>query len=200
MDSSKDLKKALKNLPFHQPPENLWSKIESEIENEIQDVLLKQSLNELPVYEPSETVWENIVEELPNSSSNRFKVYRNYIGIAASFAVLLSAFWWVNQPNDGLNIEYAYSEEKLDERLQTESIPDDESAFAMIDEICAEKAYLCDYNDFNNLRNELNDLTSAKTELEEAISEFNTSTDLVAALNDIEMERTVVFKRLLAML
>lgn len=200
MDSSKKLNKALKKLPIHQPPENIWSKIELELEGDLHDAPLKKSVAELPVYQPSEIIWDNIEQQLPNSTNGQFQVYRNVIGIAATFAILLSAFWWINQPNDGLNINYAYSEEKLDDRMQAVVLHDDESAFAMIEEICAERSYLCDYSAFNDLRNELNDLTSAKAELQEAISDFNTSTDLMAALNDVEMERTVVFKRLLAML
>ena len=198
MDSKDKLKKALKNLPIHEAPENIWNRIESELGREADDSPLSEALAKLPVHQPSEKVWENIAKELPANQS-RFKIYRNVMGIAASIAVLLGCLFWLNAP-DGNKVEYAYSEEMMDEKLQVDNIEDDEDAFAMIEEICESKSYLCDFTDFNNLRNELTELTEAKVELQSAIGEYNTNPELMAELNDIEMERTVVFKRLLAMI
>ncbi len=198
MDSKDNLKKALKNLPVHKAPDRVWAKIDLELGHQDGDSPLNASLAKLPVYQPTEQVWENIAQELPGAKP-WFKVHRNVWGLAASFALLIGGLFWMNGSSEG-KIEYAYSEEVLDERLQFEVLEDDEATFAMIEEICELKSYLCDFSDFNNLRNELAELTEAKEELQFALSDYNTNPELMAELNDIEMERTVVFKRLLAML
>ena len=198
MDSKDNLKKALKNLPIHKAPDMIWAKIDSELGSQEGDSPLNEALAKLPMYQPTEQVWQNITQELPDAKP-RFKVIRNVLGLAASLALLIGGLFWINGPSEG-KIDYAYSEEVLDERLQFEVIEDDEETFAMIEEICELKSYLCDYSDFNNLRNELTELTEAKEELQFALGDYNTNPELMAELNDIEMERTVVFKRLLAML
>ena len=198
MDSKDNFKKALKNLPIHKAPESIWTNIDSELGSQEGDSPLKEALAQLPMYQPTEQVWENITQALPDAKP-RFKVFRNVLGLAASLALLIGGLFWLNSA-DKANIEYAYSEEVLDERLQFETIEDDEETFEMIEKICELKSYLCDYSDFNNLRNELTELTEAKEELQFALGDYNTNPELMAELNDIEMERTVVFKRLLAML
>ena len=160
---------------------------------------LKEALKQLPVYEPSDKVWETIVGELPQPKSF-MQVYRRSLSIAASVVILIGCgvFFFINPQSSDYN--YAYSEEVLDERIQLETIEDDEAAFAMIAEVCADREFLCKHVDFQRLRSSFEDLNSAYEELQFAISDFNTSPELMEEMTNIEMERTVVFKQLLAML
>ncbi len=199
MDQKKDLKTALKNLPEYKAPDSIWNKIESEMINEIAESPLSAALKQLPVHKPSETVWENIEQNLP-AQTPKFTVWRNVLGIAASIALAVGFFFWVGNNKPQYEVEFAYTEEVLDERMQFASFETDDEAFEMIDHICSEKGFLCEHSDFKNLKMELEELNEAHEELQFAMGEYNTSSELSKELKDIEMERTVVFKRLLAMI
>jgi len=199
MDQKKDLKAALKNLPEYKAPDSIWDKIESEMNEEIAESPLSIALKKLPVHKPSEEVWGNIEQNLPAQSPN-FTVWRNVLGIAASIALAVGFFFWIGNNNPQYDVEYAYAEEILDDRMQFANFETDEEAFEMIEEICSEKSFLCEHTDFKELKLELEELNEAHEELEFAMGEYNTSPELSKELKDIEMERTVVFKRLLAMI
>ncbi len=199
MDQKKDLKKALKNLPQYKAPNSIWHQIEFEMNEEIAESSLSAALRKLPAHQPSEKVWENIEQNLP-AQTPKFTVWRNVFGIAASFALAVGCFLWVGNDDSQYEVKYAYTEEVLDEQMQFANFETDDEAFEMINHICSEKGFLCEHSDFKELKMELEELNEAHDELQFAMGEYNTSTELSKQLKDIEIERTIVFKRLLAMI
>lgn len=198
-DSQKDLNSALKNLQKYQAPDSIWENLNSNLDKISEEQPLQDALKQLPVYEPSSKVWEMISEDLSPQKSF-FKVYRNVLSIAASVVILIGCGVFFFGNSGDANYQYAYSEEVVDERLQLNVEEPDEEAFAMIETICSERAFLCKHVDFQRLREDFDDLNSAYEELKYAISDFNTSPELMEEMTNIELERTVVFKQLLAML
>ncbi len=201
MDNEKNLKKALKNLPAHQAPESIWEKINFELEQDEADKPLQEALKKLPVHKAPESVWKGLESQLPESESQQpiIRRLRPVLAIAASL-LLVVGFYFGFRQNPVEGTEFAYSEEVLDDRIQINNLEADDEAFAMIEEICAARDYLCNNDIFKSLKSEFDELNMAHEELSSAISEFNTNAQLISELTSIEMERTEVFKQMIALL
>lgn len=199
MNQKKDLQNALKNLREYKAPDSIWNNIESEMNKEIAESPLSAALKKLPIHRPSEKIWKTVEQNLPVINS-KFTVWRNVLGIAASIALAVGFFFWIGNNKPQYDLEYAYTEEVLEARMQFVNFETDDEAFEMIDHICSEKGFLCEHSDFKELKMELEELNEAHEELKFAMGDYNTSNELSKELKDIEMERTVVFKRLLAMI
>ena len=196
------LKKAIDQLPLYEPDEQLWLEIEDGLDEIELDQKLQKTIPNLVQHNPPEMVWENIEavleqEIIAKKEAVKIRPLRKWLALAASVVLLLGLGWWMQNNN---KVTITYSEEQIENTLPMLSFDgdDDEAAFAMIDEICKAGMLICHDVDFLNLKTELDELTTARNELKEAMGEFNTDKFLIAQLTEIELERSDVLKKIIA--
>lgn len=203
--NKKTLIEALSSLPEYEPSEELWNNIESEIGGPDGDIVPPQLLQSLPQYEPPEAVWAGILKNLEAGKPQAIVVmfgWRRALAVAASLALLLVVFWQINRSTatEPQAVAMNYSEENVDPMLLVRDWDEDEDAFTEFLSLCEAKKTVCEQPEFKQLQGELEELTAAKDELKTAIGEFSTDADLVLQIKEIELERTDVLKKMLAML
>lgn len=192
-----NLTNALERLPEHTPPSMLWEQLEEKIDTEN---LLQKTIARLPEYAAPEAIWENIEARLEPAKLANPKIVRitwRYAA-AAAFVLLLAAVWFVRTGTSGaFNTRVSVHEEILDEHLLEVSREPEDDAFALIDQLCAERLPVCEQPEFKSLRDELNELTTAKTELREALGNYGDDPELHAQLIRIERERSDVLRQMM---
>lgn len=147
-------------------------------------------INNLSRFDPPEMVWENIENEL-DKNTKIWPVW--YYAVAASVATLLIGGWWFFQnPTESIT----YSQEKL---VTTQLAPEDaesEKQYAQIVAVCAEKVALCEKPEFKKLKQELDQLNSAHQQLKKVIGNYAPDSVLVVQLAEIEVERSLLLKKM----
>ncbi len=203
---SETLQKAIQGLPSYQAPLMAWENIENTLPS-MEDSVLKSAIQQLKVYDAPPQVWENIIQALnPKVSGLRIvkKSYLRYAAAAVSVGIVLVAgLWFLNKPNETSNVaqieNVTYSQEVavLPTETQKTTIVTHDEAIKKVNTFCEKQAVVCEKPDFQALKSELEALTAAKNELQEAIGEYNTDQNLLAQLSDIEEERDEILKKLL---
>ncbi len=191
------LKKTVTQLPIYEPPNEVWSVIANELD-------LQKKLQTLPNHPPKEFVWETIEMNLAKSASRTqssgstqriFLVKR--LGIAASILFMLGISWWIMTDAFTQN-KFQYTQETINAQLLVADWDEDGEALTQIKAICEVKNYACTAPEFQQLEQELNELNEAKSDLKQAIDDFGKDTQLIAKLSEVELERTVVLKKMIA--
>ncbi len=203
------LQDALKKLPIYTASNVVWSGIEAQLEeNEPEIKAFEQEIKQLPTYSPPVSLWEGIEQELDTTPMNLsilkpvwgLKTWQKY-AIAALFMGCLLTFGVVFYQNatsvGNEKITVAYSEEKYDATPIKEDWDEDEAAFAKVEEICQQQAFLCEQPEVKTLKSELDELNEAKQSLKTALGQYGTDETVVAELVAVEKERTAVLKKIM---
>ncbi|MEL6719448.1 MAG: hypothetical protein AAFO82_09730 [Bacteroidota bacterium] len=185
------LKNTIQNLPQYQAPEQLWQRIETDLE--LQNVIAK-----LPTYAPKDQVWTRIEEELP---AKRVRLTPRYwMSAAAAVAILVVAvFWWQNQQNQP-DIALIESVDTQKVELLLADWNEDEDAFEKMKSLCTQYPFLCTNENFQSLENELEELEEAKSAVTFTIQKYGKQARLVHQIKAIEQERSEVLKQMIAMI
>ncbi|MEZ4951703.1 MAG: hypothetical protein R2784_20285 [Saprospiraceae bacterium] len=205
MEKQPDKKNSFKNLPEYKAPDRIWENIQNELDKPEEMVPLKDLLSKLPTLEAPDSLWAQIEKDLdgPSKNENGLKVFmsRPWVSIAASLILLIGFLaWFINQPSaSGPEIELVQYEEVIQEDWQFED-EGDEAAFALVDQFCKEKHFVCNQPEFQNLKSELDELNLACDAMKEVIGNYNDAPEMIAQLTEIEMERTEVLKKIMAYL
>lgn len=195
------LKKVVTQLPIYKPPNELWSAIDNELD-------LHKRLQALQNHQPKEFVWKaietNLVKDISSSitiNTNTNKTSRTFLvkrlSIAASILFILGISWWIMTDIFTQN-KFQYTQETIDRQLLLADWDEDGEVLTQIKAICENKNYACTAPEFQQLEQELNELNEAKSDLKQAIDDFGKDTQLIAKLSEIELERTVVLKKMIA--
>ncbi len=196
------LKKAVTQLPSYEPPPEVWSGIDDELN-------LQKGIKQLPNHQPADLVWQVIEANLTKSTSRTYSdSYRKggtrqrffwikRLSIAASLLFLIGISWWGIR-NIAPQNQLSYSQETIDVQLLIEDWEEDSEALAQIEAICQIKNYACMAIEFQALEQELKELNEAKLDLKQAIDAFGKDTQLIAKLSKVELERTTVLKKMIA--
>ncbi len=202
--NKKTLVEALSSLKEHQPPDDLWMKIEDEISGEQADHIPSALLKSLPQYEPPANVWDRIEQQLAAPAKGKIISIRwkQALAVAASLALLLVAYWQLNKtsPIPPDNVTITYSEETVDPLLLEHDWDEDEEVFQEYLAICEGKQYICEQPEFRQMQQELEELTSAKEDLKEAVGAYGSDPELITQIKEIELERTGILKKMMVML
>ncbi len=203
------LKNALLNLKQYEPFASTWINVNDVLnEADEEDKKLKNALQKLKQYEPPAATWLKILQELPALQEPQrrgivqlFPKIRLQIAASVFGAMLMvGAYFYVTKtPADGIS-EVVYSQEMVDDELLKANAAintEDENAFAMIDEICTQRAFVCEQPEVKNLKSTLDELNAAHSELKDAIGNYGTDNDLQQKLQAIDMERTEVLKKIM---
>lgn len=197
MEKNKDnLKRALDNLPSYEPDLNSWVSITEGLNAAKSADVLSESLLDLPEYTPVNDLWDKIEQELPTPKSALLVSQRRYLAAAASIALLLGAFFWLNDSYFTADVNVEYAEEIVEDTLLERPWEQEEDPFQQILAMCEMQSFACTQPVFQSLKSELDELTAARDELREAIGAYGTDADLLSELKDIEMQRTDIIKQL----
>jgi hypothetical protein len=190
------LQDALRNLPSHEPEEQVWNRIQHHLgkhENPLQE-----AIQQLPKYDPPATVWEAIETKLeqPGSKIRRlFPVYR--VAAAAVLLIAAVAAWFLLPKDIATTAQLSHRVEMVDASLLQRDWKEDEADFEVVDQLCGQYPFICSNPDMLVLKEELKELTEAKESLENALGTYGTNPDLIGQIAEIELERTALLKQLL---
>lgn len=196
------LRNALRLLPEHDAPEMVWPKLEADLQL---DAAIDMNIPLLPGHQPPEWVWANLDAQIPNAHPRSPKTVLARMwplwAAAASICVLFLAVWFLKpSANEGPSeMSVRYSEEKADTVLLALAREPEDDAFQMLEEMCLQAAPICKDPEFIHLKAELEELTSAKSELREAMGLYETSPELNEQLTRIERERSELLRRMVNM-
>jgi hypothetical protein len=186
------LKNTLKNLPTYEPDESVWEALESRL-----------PLTTLSAYEPPTEIWESIENQLINDEKQVKKPFQlrgvrlwKYAAIAASLTLVFTASWYLflNKKEDS---KIVISTETIDNQLVKNDWDDADKDFEIVQEFCKTALPQCEEPEFKSLKTELDELNTARNELKNALSAYNSDPDLVAQLALLENERSEVLKKMI---
>ncbi|MTB49661.1 hypothetical protein [Lewinella sp. W8] len=184
------LRRALDQLPDHQPPADCWRGIERELVGSLGD--------RLPSYRPPASVWNHLNQELdqgiPQSIHRARRRSLRWVAVAASFLLVLALAgnWWA-QRNAGPTVTVAISSEPMPTATLVKDWDDEEQSFTEIIEEIDRR----DEPTLNNLRYELDELTSAKEEIQAMLVAYGDDPTVVRQLAEIERDRSDLYRRII---
>lgn len=203
--NKKTLIEALSTFKEYEPPEEVWRNIREELSDGNEEIIPSKLLHSLPQYEPPEFVWNNIEQTLKAKPESKVVQlpWRNILAVAASLTLLLAVYWQFSSktiPVQPDNLSIAFSEETIDPVLLRHDWDEDEEVFKEYLAICEAKKFICEQPEFKQLQDELEELTTAKQALAEAMGNFGADPHLITQIKEIELERTDILKKMMVML
>jgi hypothetical protein len=183
------LANAIKRLPVHEVPPEVWDQIEQEMD-------MQQAIQQLPSHTPPAAIWDSIEAELQSTPTVRQlrPRRRGYWAAAAGIALLITAsvFIWKNQ-SDGDRIVYEASivqgtfayEENWDE--------DDKILNLAVEEFRKDPLAKAD-SDYERLLTEWEELNEAKAEVKAMMAKYGEDGQLIKQMGSIERSRSEVVK------
>lgn len=178
--------KALSKLPKHVPNDETWTSIE-------QRLSIQEALQSLPTHTPSNAIWNAINSNL--ESKNRLR-WKRYLAVAATILFLISSQFTL----DNLSLKkttFQYSKEEVNLKLLEADWSTTTAAADQIHSFCTAQKIACSSLIFKELEQELTTLDHAKAELETAMQLVGKSTDLIAQMTSIELERSTLLKEMM---
>ena len=194
------LQDALIRLPEHNAPEMLWPKLEAGLQLE---ALIDSKIPLLPEHQPPDWVWTNLDAQINSAKPGAQKpgLVRMWPlwAAVASICLLLCAVWFMmpSGSEGGAEVSIRYSEEKADTVLLALAREPEDEAFRLVAAICRQPAPVCKDPEFIQLKAELDELTSAKSELREAMGLYETNPELNEQLTRIERERSELLRKMM---
>lgn len=195
------LKDALNRMRTYSPDDNLWSDLERKLDEAVteqDDTPLDLAVEKLPAYTPPPAVWNKLNHTLDKTQTAKriqLKQRQRWLAIAASLALIVSAAAWVfREPPPKVTFQYAEETIQrfgvdIDWRLEGDT-------FAQLEE------FMDNTNDpaINKLRVEYEELSSARTDVEEMLRSYGQDPQLVRQMADIERERTDVYRQIIELI
>ncbi|MEL6391523.1 MAG: hypothetical protein AAFO91_03620 [Bacteroidota bacterium] len=185
------LREALNRLPSYDPPKGIWSAVISSFKT------VQQQGVSLPEYSPPSHVWNSINQRLDQSNGQqvRIKKLRFWLSRAAAILLLFTVGYWSATYEQGPSIAIKESVEQAPIRPTFATFQDDdEQSFqSMLRELEQMNEPV-----MNQLRYELEELTSAKYEVEAMLVSYGQDAQVMNKLADIERERSAVYRQILA--
>ncbi len=182
---------ALKKLSEYDPPAKVWQGIE-------RDLNYRQNLANLPQYSPPVAVWEGIEAHLEKPQAKVFRLsMQQILALAAMICGVALGWYWLSLDKEA-TVLVAYSEESYQPQFLAADWNDDEAAIQVVVKEYDRKMELDAPEASPNLKTELQELNTAKAELEELIQRYGKDASVIQEISEIELERTDVIKKMAA--
>ena len=197
------LQEALQRLPEWEVPENLWAKLETDLQVE---TAVGAQARELPEHQAPDWVWAELDTKLNGSRPIPQKPLmvrlRPLWAVAASLCLFLAAFWLLQPAGNGEQavIFVQHTQEQVDTVLLATVREPEDDAYQLLEKICRRPAPVCSNPEFIEMKAELDELTSAKTELRKAMGLYETDPALNEQLTTIERERSDLLRKMINMI
>jgi hypothetical protein len=195
------LRKAISSLPSYEPANELWSKIEKDLDF---DAGISKGILTLPEYDAQSGLWDNIEKSLDRE---RYKIRRRGIltlakytaGIAASITfIILGLEVMLNEKPK--TSEISYTEEVVyDEHRFTPAGADkiEDDAIQFIKKNCEVNNEICESPEFVELKTQLDELEVAISQLDVAVKKYGKDPDLIRTQIKLENLKSQVTKELI---
>ena len=203
-----NLRRALNELPSHEPAPATWARIEAQL---AVDQAIHRILPHLPTHTPNDALWAAIAgrldDELPTETTSSEPVtpavvrtmwpaarpLRLVAGIAAAILVCVLV-WWQRPAADAPSVVYqetsapretiTYSEETVEAPtaslpIQPATDPLAQEGVAFIDAHCTSLPTVCQSGEFKELRTQLTELETEEMRLQQAAQRFGATPELV---------------------
>lgn len=184
------LKEALSGLPTFQPSDHVWTGIE----RKLKEIPLHEALKQLPSLEPEEFIWENI------QSRSAQRKYLNPIWWYAASIIFLAlpiGFWLSQNP---ANTSVYYSKETIDLRLQVNKTEATDLQYDKLKTYCEAETAVCKSTDFKQLQEEYESLVRASRQLQSAMGEYNTDSELMRQFSIVEQGKAEILNEMAKMI
>ncbi|PHN06389.1 hypothetical protein [Flavilitoribacter nigricans] len=190
------LTEAIARLPVHRPPTLLWKEIEGQLEQRDNQ---QAALRNLPQHAAPPQVWEQIEQLLdqPQAQPAVFRVLRGarpWIA-AATLCGLALGTWWFLDTDVPAKTSIAYAEEQQIRAEFAVDWDDEAAQIAMVLEQ-VETSPVADPQAVQRLKLEFDELTDARTEVEDMLKRYGEDESLLKEVARIERERSQVIKEL----
>lgn len=191
------LERALAQLRTYGPAPRQWEEIKARLDDPAiaREENLQRAVEHLPGYTPPPTVWNAINHSLDVRRKERkvVRLRRTWAyRVAAGLAIVLFAAWWLLRDSPA-KVEIHYSQETV---AQFNITPDWNTEADAFDQLQGQLVAINDPT-LNNLRLEMEELTSAKEEVEAMLSSYGQDPRLVRQLSEIERERSEVYRQII---
>ena len=198
---------SLPQLPEYDPADNLWDRIEANLQA---DELFTRLSQELPLHDPNPDLWNSIEANLSVSDTTQIRplwrdVCVQWVSLAATIALLLVGVWsiWPAETPEKGHIEYATESIKSisDKKSTRPNWPSTTSRTeAFIAKRCAQQKAVCQRPEVHELRKQLTALTLKQQRIEQEREIFGDDPTLLRAQTKLETQRAEVTKELLTLL
>lgn len=194
------LQDALLRLSGHDAPEMVWPKLQADLQLQ---AVIDANIPMLPEHQPPDWIWDNLDVQISTAKPGPKKpVFARMWPIwaaAASICVLFCAVWFLKPAGTegGEEMSIRFSEEKVDNVLLAVVREPEDEAFQLLEAICRQPAPVCKDPEFIQLKAELDELTSAKSELRKAMGLYEAAAELNEQLTRIERERSELLRRMM---
>ncbi|GAB4037772.1 hypothetical protein [Spirosoma gilvum] len=198
---------SLPQLPEYDPANNLWARIEADLQADEQ---IDRLVQELPIYEPKADLWQSIDVSLSVSEPTIVRplwtsLQTYWAGLAAMVSLLMVGIWvfWPSESPEKVRIEYAT--ESIKPALPKKTTPTHwptttKRAEEFIAKRCAEEKAVCQRPEVHELRKQLTALTIKQQQIEQERGVFGDDPALLRAQTKLETQRAEVTKELLTLL
>lgn len=187
------LTQALRSLPSYEPPARVWDSLEQQLTGQQH---LQDQLCQLPTYQPPTRVWDAIENELQQSAKPQQVIgrRRRFWPAAALLAGLCLGLWWLSQPSTThTRIEYSTAWQTV--ALPATDTGDTDATFTSL-LAAAERSPVSDRAAVQQLRQEYEEITAARREVQTILQRYGTAEDLLKTLARLERERAQIIKKL----
>lgn len=192
------LSRAIAGLPVHDAPTQLWGEIERSLAGQER---MQSALRNLQQHTPPPMVWENIEQALDGKAKpKRPFVYRMLRGsrawvAAAALCGLAVGTWWIINAEPPTKTTFAYGEEIQMQVGFAEDWNNEEDQIAFVmDKV--ERSPIADPLEVKRLKNEFDELTDARAEVEDMLNRYGEDESLLKEVARIERQRSQVIMEL----
>ena len=194
------LKDALGQMKTYDVPERVWDGVKNNFDAEfdLDESVLESAVSRLSQHSPPASVWNELTKSLDSEKTVKvvqMRQRRKWLSIAASVAILLTVAVWVFRESPP-KISKLYAQETMQQFQLDIDWNEDEGSFENL------RDQLAQVNDpfLNNLKMELEELNSARGDVEEMLKSYGQDPQLVNQLGDIERERSDIYRQIIALI
>ncbi|MDF7814441.1 hypothetical protein [Hymenobacter sp. YC55] len=217
------LRRALNELPTHEPAPATWSRIEAQL---AADEAIHRTLPQLPTHAPDDALWAAIAGRLDQLDTEPTpltaaptapgvvrplwpaKRLRLVASVAAAILVLVLAWWQFPTSSYDASVPHetiTYTEETVESPVATLPVqsavdPLGREGVAFIDAHCTSLPTVCQSGEFKELRTQLTELETEELRLQQAAQRFGTTPELVRNQVRVTTLKAAVTRELIQLL
>jgi hypothetical protein len=181
-------------LPEFEPEDNLWGKIEDELDFNRD---LVSAITDLPTFDPDYQLWDSIESGIQKPNSY-ISLFIKWTAVAASVAILVSLSVLLIKSNSSSKLiveTEMVSEDDFANTASTAII--EKNAIGIIEHICQTNIKACNEPDFKEKVGLYHELESEQQQLEKTMQAIGESPEMVKALIRIENLKSTTIQELI---
>lgn len=199
-DDQENLRRALRQLPDHQPRANTWEAIAQSLEVEEP---LRRGLAQLPEHQPKADTWSRIAGELAAGERFVIRPWHRYAAAVGAILLLTVAAFFFGQPN-AEDVVITYSEELAPPPKIFALVTDDpleQEARHYLQRLCQQSpATACQQPEVVALQTHLSELSEEEHALQKTMAELGYDPQLVKYQIRIENMKAEATRELIRLL